>query len=57
MPMGKRALANGISSGSTNEIPAARSQYIAGPANGNRRRVNTGATRTAIAGMQNHSDV
>ena len=28
----------GISSGSTNEIPAAKSQYAAGPANGNHRR-------------------
>ncbi len=53
--MGNSAFAYGISSGSTNEIPAATSQYVAGPANGNHRRANTGTTRTAIAGMQNHS--
>ena len=38
-----------------NEIPAAKSQYAAGPANGNHRRANTGSTRIASAGMQNHS--
>jgi len=42
---------------STNEIPAAKSQYAAGPANGNHRRANTGSTRIASAGRQNHSVV
>ena len=53
----KRDSGYGISSGSTNEIPAAKSQYAAGPANGNHRRANTGSTRIASAGRQNHSVV
>jgi len=39
------------------EIPAAKSQYTAGPANGNHRRAITAGTRIAIAGRQNHSVV
>src|ERR1700729_4231101 len=56
-PSRKRDSGYGISSGSTNEIPAAKSQNAAGPANGNRRRANTGSTRIASAGRQNHSVV
>ena len=52
-----RALAYGISSPSTNVIPAPTSQYTAGPANGKRRRAKIGSTRTAIAGRQNHNVV
>jgi hypothetical protein len=55
--MGNRALAYGISSGSTTEIPATSSQYTAGPANGKVRRAKTGSTRIATAGTQNHSVV
>ena len=47
----------GTSSGSTNEVPAAKSQYAAGPANGNRRRANRGSTKIPRAGRQNHSVV
>ena len=57
IPMGNRASAYGISSGSTTEIPAASSQYTAGPANGKRRQAKTGSTRVAIAGTQNQSVV
>src|SRR5271167_3006080 len=56
-PIRKRDSGYGISSGSTNEIPAAKSQYAAGPANGNHRRANTGSNRIASAGRQNHSVV
>src|SRR5580704_16940061 len=55
--IGKRDSGYGISSGSTNEIPAAKRKYAAGPANGNHRRANTGSTRIASAGRQNHSVV
>ena len=57
MPMGNRASAYGISSGSTNEIPPASTQYTAGPANGKRRRAKTASTRIAMAGTQNQSVV
>ncbi len=56
-PIRKRDSGYGISSGSTKEIPAAKSQYAAGPANGNHRRANRGSTRIASAGRQNHSVV
>src|SRR5580704_12073263 len=56
-PIRKRASGYGISSGSTKEIPAAKIQYVAGPANGNHRRANSGRTRIASAGRQNHSVV
>src|SRR5579862_8898790 len=56
-PIRKRDSGYGISSGSTNEIPAAKSQYAAGPANGNHRRANRASARVASAGRQNHSDV
>src|SRR6202042_2968291 len=55
--IGKRDSGYGISSGSTNEIPAAKRKNAAGPANGNHRRANTGSTRIASAGRQNHSVV
>ena len=55
--MGNSALVYGISSGSTAEIPAASSQYTAGPANGKRRRAKTESARIAIAGTQNQSVV
>ena len=48
---------NGISSPSTNDSAAARIQYAAGAAKGNRRRAKSGSTRTAIAGTENHSGV
>src|SRR6201986_1518528 len=56
-PIGKRESGAGSGGGPTNEIPAAKSQYAAGPANGNHRRANTGSTRIARAGRQNHSVV
>ena len=54
-PTGKRLTAKGMGRQSTTEIPAARNQYAAGPANGKRRRAKMGVTDTATAGSANQS--
>src|SRR5205823_12283387 len=52
---GKRLAAKGMGPQSTTEIPAARNQYAAGPANGKRRRAKMAVTDTATAGSANQS--
>ena len=54
--IGKRDSGYGISSGSTNEIPAAKRKYAAAQTE-TIAAANTGSTRIASAGRQNHSVV